>query len=97
MRVEYSRRALDDLARVAADSRASFGDDVAGAVEIRIREVVARIKREPKSARPLIERPGVHVVALVICTSTYCSVRSATRPIPDPATFAVPVYIVPPV
>jgi plasmid stabilization system protein ParE len=65
MKVEYSRRALADLAKAGRDSRASFGSAVAEAVERRIREVVARIERAPGSSRELAARPGVHVVPLV--------------------------------
>ena len=65
MKVEYSRRALADLEKAGRDSRASFGSDVAEAVERRIREVVARIEGAPGSGRELFARPGVHVVPLV--------------------------------
>ena len=65
MNVEYSRRALADLATIAADSRAAFGGDVTIALERRFRETIDRIAREPESAPPVTKRPGVHVVALV--------------------------------
>ncbi len=65
MKVEYSRRALADLAKAGGDSRAAFGLAVAQAVERRIREVVAQIESAPRSSRELSARPGVHVVPLV--------------------------------
>jgi toxin ParE1/3/4 len=64
MKVEYSKRATADLHKVSADSRA-FGEMVAAAVEVRIREIIAQIKEHPEGRPPVIERPGVHVVALV--------------------------------
>jgi toxin ParE1/3/4 len=65
MKVEYSRRALADLAKAGLDSRASFGFVVAEAVERRIREAIAQIEGAPGSSRELSARPGVHVVPLV--------------------------------
>jgi plasmid stabilization system protein ParE len=64
MKVEYTKRAVADLLKVSADSKA-FGDMVAAAVEVRIREVIARLAEYPKGRQPVVERPGVHVVPLV--------------------------------
>ena len=64
MRVEYSKRATADLHKVSADSRA-FGEMVAIAVEVRIREIIAQIREHPEGRPPVIERPGVHVAAVV--------------------------------
>jgi plasmid stabilization system protein ParE len=64
MRVEYSERAIGDLNKLAADSRA-FGEVVAGAVETRIREAIAQVAWDPESAHEVTQRPGVHVVPLV--------------------------------
>jgi toxin ParE1/3/4 len=64
MKVEYSKRATDDLHKVAADSRA-FGEMVAAAVELRIQEVIGKIAEHPKGRPRVIGRPGVHVAALV--------------------------------
>ena len=64
MKVEYSKRATADLHKVSADSRA-FGEMVAAAVEVRIREIIAQIREHPEGRPPVIERPGVHVAALV--------------------------------
>ena len=58
MKVEYSRRALADLAKAGRDSQASFGSAVAEAVERRIRGLVARIEGAPGSGRELSARPG---------------------------------------
>ena len=64
MKVDYSKRATADLRKVSADSRA-FGETVAAAVEVRIREVIAQIREHPEGRPRVIERPGVHVAALV--------------------------------
>lgn len=65
MKVEYSRRAVGDLRQISADSRRSFGDRVAGALESRIRTVIDRISREPLSAPRVEQRPGMHVAPLI--------------------------------
>lgn len=64
MKVQYTKQALADLRKIAADSR-TFGDDVAIALELRIRKVIAHIVRYPKAAAPVAERPGVRVVPLI--------------------------------
>jgi toxin ParE1/3/4 len=64
MKVEYSKRAADDLRKVSADSRA-FGDAVAAAVELRIRAVIAHIGARPHIAARVVERPGMHVIPLI--------------------------------
>jgi toxin ParE1/3/4 len=64
MKVEYARRAVADLHKVSADSRA-FGEMVAAAVEARMREIIANIREHPEGRPPVIDRPGVHVAALV--------------------------------
>jgi plasmid stabilization system protein ParE len=46
MRVEYTKRATDDLRKVSKEIRA-FGHSVAAAVEARIREIIARISERP--------------------------------------------------
>jgi len=65
MNVEYTRRAVADLADIAANSRAAFGDGLAAALERRFREIIGQIEWDPGSATPVKNRPGVHVVALV--------------------------------
>jgi plasmid stabilization system protein ParE len=64
MKVEYWKRATADLRKVAQHSRA-FGEMVAAAVEVRIREIFEQIAEYPESRPAVIERPGVHVAALV--------------------------------
>ena len=65
MKIEYSRRAVADLRKIAADSHEMFGDLVAEALETRIRAVVDRIARDPLSAPEVGQRPGLHVVPLI--------------------------------
>jgi hypothetical protein len=43
MKVEYAKRAVADLYKASADSRA-FGEMVAAAVEVRIREIIGYIR-----------------------------------------------------
>ena len=64
MRVEYSKRATNDLRRVSEESRA-FGEMVAAAVEERIREIVAHIAEHPEAAARVMERPGMYVIPLI--------------------------------
>lgn len=64
MRIEYSKRATDDLCKVSAESGA-FGSEVAGAVETRIRVVIAYVAAHPEAAARVRERPGMHVVPLI--------------------------------
>jgi plasmid stabilization system protein ParE len=64
MKVEYAKRATADLHKASADSRA-FGEMVATAVEVRIQEIIAQICEHPEGRPRVIERPGVHVAALV--------------------------------
>jgi hypothetical protein len=47
MKVEYTNRAVADLRKASADSRAAFGHMVAAALERRIREVVGHIAAIP--------------------------------------------------
>jgi toxin ParE1/3/4 len=65
MKIEYSKRAVADLRKIAADSHEMFGDLVAEALETRIRAVVDRIARDPLSAPEVGQRPGLHVVPLI--------------------------------
>jgi toxin ParE1/3/4 len=64
MKVEYSKRAVADLHKIAADSRRMFGDLVAEALGARIRAVADRIGRDPFGAPKVEQRPGLHVVPL---------------------------------
>ena len=64
MKIEYSKRALQDLRKVAADA-ASYGPEVAEAVEERLRYLIDHIRREPDGAPRIEERPGLHVIPLI--------------------------------
>jgi plasmid stabilization system protein ParE len=64
MKVEYSNRAVADLHKVSADSRAMFGNAVALALEARIRDVVAHISENPEAAPRVTERDGVRMFPL---------------------------------
>src|SRR5262245_56459381 len=64
MKARFSRRALFDLAKLGRESRLAFGPGVALALEAHIRKVIARLEALPKSAHPIVERPGVRVVPL---------------------------------
>jgi plasmid stabilization system protein ParE len=63
--LEFSKRAVADLRRIASRSREEYGDEVAQALERRIRSVTARVSRAPLSAQSIADRPGVHVVPLL--------------------------------
>jgi plasmid stabilization system protein ParE len=65
MKVEYTNRAIADLRKISADSRAVFGDAVALALESRIRDVVAHISGNPEAAPRVIERMGVRMFPLI--------------------------------
>ena len=65
MKVEYTNRALADLRKISADSRAVFGEAVAAALEARLRAVVRHITERPESAPRVVERPGVRVFPLI--------------------------------
>ena|SRR5882757_7157395 len=64
MKVEYSNRAIADLRKLSADSRAMFGDATALALETRIRDVVAYISENPEGAPQVTERTGVRMFPL---------------------------------
>jgi toxin ParE1/3/4 len=64
MRIEYSKRALQDLRKVAAEAQA-YGPGVAEAVEERLRHLIDHLRREPNGAPRIEERPGVRVIPLI--------------------------------
>ena len=64
MRVEYSNRAVADLRKISADSKAVFGDDVASALEKRIQDVVAYISENPEGAPRVTDRVNVRMFPL---------------------------------
>jgi len=65
MKVEYSKRALADLASIAEYYLKADNPPIAQAVEQRIRAVAARVGRFPESARSVAQRPGVRVALLI--------------------------------
>lgn len=65
MKVEYTNRAVTDLRKASADSRAAFGDPVAAALERRIREVIDHIGANPEAAPQVVQRPGMRVFPLL--------------------------------
>jgi toxin ParE1/3/4 len=65
MKIEFSKRAVADLHKIAAESRGMFGDLVAEALEARIRAVIDRIAQDPLGAPKVGQRPGLHVVPLI--------------------------------
>jgi toxin ParE1/3/4 len=65
MKVEYSKRAVSDLRRIA-DYHTGLDDPKVGErVAVGIREVVVGLERFPERGRPVAQRPGVHVALLV--------------------------------
>jgi plasmid stabilization system protein ParE len=64
MKVEYSKRAVADIRKIAADSRQAFGDRVAEALEARIKAIVERVAIRPVSAPEVVQRPGIHSVPM---------------------------------
>jgi toxin ParE1/3/4 len=65
MKVEYSKRAIADLRSIAAHYLASDDPRVAGEIEARIRDVVARVARSPEIAPPVVQRRGMRVVLVL--------------------------------
>lgn len=65
MRVEYSKRALSDLRRIAAyfahSDDPAVGERIAEAIE----ELVEEVAQTPGRGRRVTQRPGVRVVLLV--------------------------------
>jgi toxin ParE1/3/4 len=64
MKVEYSRRAVADLRKIAQES-ASFGEVVVSALEQRLRDMMATISAHPEAAPRLLDRPQIRVMPLV--------------------------------
>ncbi|MBI5470322.1 type II toxin-antitoxin system RelE/ParE family toxin [Candidatus Kaiserbacteria bacterium] len=65
MNVEYSKRALADLRRIAEYHLQSDIPSVADHIAKGIQEVVERLPRSPKQGRSVSERPGVRVALLL--------------------------------
>jgi plasmid stabilization system protein ParE len=62
MNVEYSKRALADLHRIAEYHVAAGDAHVAEAIGDALQQAVARLTRYPQSGRPVRQRSGVRVV-----------------------------------
>ncbi len=65
MSVAYSRRAVADLRGIAAYYAGSDNPAVGEQVAARIRAVIARVERLPRSGRPVGQRPRVRVAPLL--------------------------------
>jgi toxin ParE1/3/4 len=65
MKLEFTRRAVNDLTEIAAHGRQQFGDRITAALEQRIRDVMAQIANVPESAPRVEQRPGMRVLPLV--------------------------------
>jgi len=65
MKVEYSKRAIADLRRIADYHTRLDDPKVAERIAARIQEVVQSLTRLPDRGRPVVQRPGVRVVLLV--------------------------------
>ena len=65
MRVEYSKRATQDLQKLAAESKREYGDAVAEEIETYFGKIIAQIGDDPQSRSAVFGRVGVHVAALV--------------------------------
>jgi toxin ParE1/3/4 len=65
MKVEYSRRALEDIRKITADCCRAFGGQVASALLGRIENAVARICENPESGPRVEQRRDVRVLSLV--------------------------------
>lgn len=65
MKIEYANRAVADLRKISADSRAAFGDTVAATLAARIRAVISHIAEHPEAAPRVVEREGMRVFPLI--------------------------------
>ncbi len=64
MRVEWSQSAVEDLRKIAVDSRA-FGDITVRSVESRVLYTIFRLSRFPESAQKVAGVAGVRAAPLV--------------------------------
>ena len=63
MIVEFSKQAAADLRKIAADIRA-FGNSIAAAVGLRIRETITLIAQFPQAGMRIADKPGIRVIPL---------------------------------
>jgi toxin ParE1/3/4 len=64
MRVEYSRRAVSDIRKMAEDSL-SYSEAAAEGLEKRLRQAIEHLAEHPQAAPKVENRPGVHVFPLI--------------------------------
>jgi plasmid stabilization system protein ParE len=65
MKVEYSKRAVSDLRKIADYHRRSDNPVIGERIEAGIKRTVGRIARAPESGRAVVQRPSVRVVPLL--------------------------------
>ena len=65
MKVEFTKRAVNDLREIAAHSHQQFGQRVTAALEQRIRDITIQIGNAPDSAPRVEQRPGMRVLPLL--------------------------------
>ena len=63
--MEFTNRAVRDLHDISKHSHQHYGQQVADALEARIREVIAGVAQAPESAPRVEGRTGMRVVPLV--------------------------------
>ena len=65
MKVEFTKRAVNDLREIAAYSHQQFGQRVTAALEQRIRDITIQIGNAPDSSPRVEQRPGMRVLPLL--------------------------------
>ena len=65
MRIAYSKRAVADIRRIAAESQRAFGSKPAEALGARIRATIEQLSREPYTGHELKQKSDVYVFTLV--------------------------------
>ncbi|MGV8840980.1 MAG: type II toxin-antitoxin system RelE/ParE family toxin [Bauldia sp.] len=64
MTVEFTRRAVSDLTRIADESRKRFGKSVAAELQFRFAQIIARLEQAPMSAQAANGKVGIRVAPL---------------------------------
>jgi toxin ParE1/3/4 len=65
MKVEYSKRAVSDLRKIADYHRRSDNPPIGERIEAGIKRTIGRIARAPQSGRGIVQRPGIRVAPLL--------------------------------
>jgi plasmid stabilization system protein ParE len=65
MKVEYSKRAVSDLRKIADYHRRSDNPAIGERIEAGIKRTIGRIARAPQSGRGIVQRPGIRVAPLL--------------------------------